>query len=67
MLLFLLTRMRHHAMQGKTLEKNGYDPEVIDLYLLKPLDFETIAASVHKTHRVIIVEECMRTGGIEQN
>jgi pyruvate dehydrogenase E1 component beta subunit len=59
------SRMRHHAMQAvKTLEKNGYDPEVIDLISLKPLDFETIGASVHKTHRVIIVEECMRTGGI---
>ena len=25
---------------------------------------ETISASVRKTHRVIIVEECMKTGGI---
>lgn len=59
------SRMRHHVMQAvKTLEKNGYDPEVIDLISLKPLDFETIGASVRKTHRVIVVEECMRTGGI---
>lgn len=59
------SRMRHHAMQAvKTLEKDGYDPEVIDLISLKPLDFETIGASVRKTHRVIVVEECMRTGGI---
>jgi len=42
--------------------KDGFDPEVIDLISLKPLDFETIGASVRKTHRVIIVEECMRTG-----
>lgn len=59
------SRMRHHVMQAvKTLEKEGYDPEVIDLISLKPLDFETIGASIRKTHRVIIVEECMRTGGI---
>ena len=59
------SRMRHHAMQAvKTLEKDGYDPEVIDLISLKPLDFETIGASVRKTHRVIIVEEGMRTGSI---
>ena len=59
------SRMRHHAMQAvKILEKDGYDPEVIDLISLKPLDFETISASVRKTHRVIIVEECMKTGGI---
>lgn len=57
--------MRHHVTQAlKTLEKQGYDPEVIDLISLKPLDMETIGASIRKTHRVIIVEECMRTGGI---
>lgn len=59
------SRMRHHVMQAvKTLEKEGYDPEVIDLISLKPLDFDTIGPSVCKTHRVIIVEECMKTGGI---
>jgi pyruvate dehydrogenase E1 component beta subunit len=59
------SRMRHHVMQAvKTLVPQGYDPEVIDLLSLKPLDFETIGASLRKTHRVIIVEECMRTGGI---
>jgi pyruvate dehydrogenase E1 component beta subunit len=59
------SRMRHHVMQAmKSLEKEGYDPEVIDLISLKPLDFDTIGASIRKTHRVIIVEECMRTGGI---
>jgi pyruvate dehydrogenase E1 component beta subunit len=59
------SRMRHHVMQAvKTLVPQGYDPEVIDLLSLKPLDFETIGASICKTHRVIIVEECMRTGGI---
>jgi pyruvate dehydrogenase E1 component beta subunit len=59
------SRMRHHVMQAvRTLEKEGYDPEVIDLISLKPLDFETIGASIRKTHRVIIVEECMKTGGI---
>ncbi|HIK35066.1 MULTISPECIES: alpha-ketoacid dehydrogenase subunit beta [unclassified Thermosynechococcus] len=59
------SRMRHHVLQAvKTLEKEGYDPEVIDLISLKPLDFETIGASIRKTHRVLIVEECMKTGGI---
>ncbi len=59
------SRMRHHVLQAvKPLEKDGFDPEVIDLISLKPLDFETIGASIAKTHRVIIVEECMRSGGI---
>jgi pyruvate dehydrogenase E1 component beta subunit len=63
--LLTYSRMRHHVLQAtKTLVTEGFDPEVIDLISLKPLDFDTIGASICKTHRVIIVEECMRTGGI---
>ncbi|NJK68821.1 MAG: alpha-ketoacid dehydrogenase subunit beta [Microcoleus sp. SU_5_3] len=59
------SRMRHHVMQAvPALLKEGYDPEVIDLISLKPLDMETIGESIRKTHKVIIVEECMKTGGI---
>ncbi len=59
------SRMRHHATQAaETLIQKGYDPEIIDLISLKPIDYDTIGASVCKTHRVIIVEECMKTGGI---
>ncbi|MEM6427155.1 MAG: transketolase C-terminal domain-containing protein, partial [Cyanobacteria bacterium P01_D01_bin.128] len=59
------SRMRHHVMQAvKGLANKGFDPEVIDLISLKPLDFETIGASIRKTHRVIVVEECMKTGGV---
>lgn len=59
------SRMRHHTTQAaKTLVQEGYDPEIIDLISLKPLDLETIGTSIRKTHRVIIVEECMRTGGV---
>ncbi|MBE9221509.1 alpha-ketoacid dehydrogenase subunit beta [Cyanobacterium stanieri LEGE 03274] len=59
------SRMRHHCTQAlKQLEKEGYDPEIIDLISLKPLDMETIGESIRKTHKVIIVEECMKSGGI---
>ena len=59
------SRMRHHCTQAlKTLEQQGYDPEIIDLISLKPFDMETIGESIKKTHKVIIVEECMKTGGI---
>jgi len=59
------SRMRHHCLQAvKQLEKEGYDPELIDLISLKPMDMKTIGDSIRKTHRVIIVEECMKTGGI---
>ncbi|PIK95772.1 pyruvate dehydrogenase subunit beta [Synechococcus sp. 60AY4M2] len=59
------SRMRHHVLKAvDTLLEQEIDPEVIDLISLKPLDMETIAASVRKTHRVVIVEEDMKTGGI---
>ncbi|MEA5532863.1 alpha-ketoacid dehydrogenase subunit beta [Crocosphaera sp. XPORK-15E] len=59
------SRMRHHCLQAlKQMEEEGYDPEIIDLISLKPFDLQTIGDSIRKTHRVIIVEECMKTGGI---
>ena len=59
------SRMRHHCLQAlKQIEQDGYDPEIIDLISLKPFDLQTIGDSIRKTHRVIIVEECMKTGGI---
>jgi pyruvate dehydrogenase E1 component beta subunit len=59
------SRMRHHVLQAvKTLLHKGFNPEVIDIISLKPLDLGTIGISIEKTHKVLIVEECMRTGGI---
>jgi pyruvate/2-oxoglutarate/acetoin dehydrogenase E1 component len=39
------------------------DAEVIDLRTLKPLDMHTVADSVKKTRRVVIVHEACLTGG----
>nr|YP_009511064.1 pyruvate dehydrogenase E1 component beta subunit [Hydropuntia rangiferina]AXI96737.1 pyruvate dehydrogenase E1 component beta subunit [Hydropuntia rangiferina]UAD87420.1 pyruvate dehydrogenase E1 component beta subunit [Hydropuntia rangiferina] len=59
------SRMRYHVMQAvQELVNDNYDPEVIDLISLKPLDIATISSSLMKTHKIIIVEECMKTGGI---
>ena len=46
------------------LEQEWVDVELIDLISLKPFDMETIARSIRKTHKVVVVEECMKTGGI---
>ncbi|WP_341879864.1 alpha-ketoacid dehydrogenase subunit beta [Synechococcus sp. UW140] len=59
------SRMRHHCLAAvKQLEEAGYNPELIDLVSLKPFDMDLIKKSISKTHRVVIVEECMKTGGI---
>ncbi|MEL7012050.1 MAG: alpha-ketoacid dehydrogenase subunit beta [Pseudomonadota bacterium] len=44
-------------------EETGVDAEIIDLRSLLPLDLETIAASVTKTGRCVIVHEATRTCG----
>jgi 2-oxoisovalerate dehydrogenase E1 component beta subunit len=43
--------------------ESGIDAEVIDLRTLRPLDIETIAASVEKTGRCVIVHEATRISG----
>lgn len=43
---------------------DGIDAEVVDLRSLVPLDWETIRASVEKTHQVLILEEGVKRGGV---
>ena len=45
------------------LEQAGIDVEFIDPRTLKPLDMETIGASIRKTHKAVVVSESHRTGG----
>lgn len=47
-----------------TLAAEGIEAEVVDLRTLRPLDDETILASVAKTHRALIVDEGWRSVGI---
>ncbi len=41
----------------KLAEEEGIDAEVIDVRTIRPLDLDTLLASVVKTHRAVIVEE----------
>lgn len=49
---------------AEQLAKEGIETEVIDLRVLRPLDDATLLQSVAKTHRVLIVDEGWRSGGI---
>jgi 2-oxoisovalerate dehydrogenase E1 component beta subunit len=53
--------MVHVALAGA--EQAGLDAEVIDIRTLLPVDIETIAASVKRTGRCVIVHEATRTSG----
>lgn len=48
-----------HALKAAELLSKEHDisAEVVDLRTIRPLDFDTVRASVAKTHRVLIVEE----------
>ena len=54
--------MVHEAMKAaEELAKEGIDCEVIDLRSIKPLDVETIVASVKKTGRALCAQETWLT------
>jgi 2-oxoisovalerate dehydrogenase E1 component len=56
------SRMVHRSLEAaEKLAEEGISVEVIDLRTLKPLDMETIAASVKKTGRVVGVTEAYKT------
>jgi pyruvate/2-oxoglutarate/acetoin dehydrogenase E1 component len=57
--------MVHVALEAaEQLSRDGIELEVIDLRTLSPLDRETIAETVRRTNKVLILHEDVRTGGI---
>ncbi len=59
------SRMTHVALEAAaTLEKEGISAEVIDLRSLRPLDEDTLVASVERTHRLVVVHEGWPYGGV---
>jgi 2-oxoisovalerate dehydrogenase E1 component len=54
----------HRAeVAAAALERNGVSVEIIDLRSLSPYDWDAIAASVRKTHRVVVAYEDMMSWG----
>jgi pyruvate dehydrogenase E1 component beta subunit len=56
--------MVHECLKAAALMQGKYTCEVIDLRTLKPLDRETVSASVQKTGRAIVVHEAQRFCGV---
>ena len=59
---FATVRALHVA--EKLASEHGVNAEVVDLRSLRPLDVETVAASVGKTNRVVCVEEGWPSYGV---
>jgi len=63
--LVAIGRMVSVALKAtEVLEKEGIYGTLVDPRTLVPLDKNTILESVQKTHRVVIVEEGPKTGGV---
>ena len=56
--------MSYAIKAAEELANNGIDAEVIDLRTLKPMDTDTIIASVKKTGRAVTVEEGWQQSGV---
>jgi pyruvate dehydrogenase E1 component beta subunit len=57
--------MVHESLRAaERLAEQGIDVEVVDPRTLQPLDIGTIADSVRKTHRVLVVHEAVEFCGI---
>ena len=56
--------MSYALKAAEELAKDGIDVEVIDLRTLKPMDTDSIVASVQKTGRAVTVEEGWQQSGV---
>ncbi|MFL5126862.1 MAG: pyruvate dehydrogenase complex E1 component subunit beta [Microvirga sp.] len=56
--------MTHALKAAQELEGEGIQAEVIDLRTLRPMDIETVVASVRKTGRCVTVEEGWPQSGV---
>ncbi len=56
--------MTYALKAADELAKDGIEAEVVDLRTLRPMDTETIAASVRKTGRAVTVEEGWQQSGV---
>jgi pyruvate dehydrogenase E1 component beta subunit len=65
-----VTLVTYGGSLGKCLEAadglatEGIEAEVVDLRVLRPIDTDTILASVARTHRAVVVDEGWRTGSL---
>ncbi|MGR3505499.1 MAG: pyruvate dehydrogenase complex E1 component subunit beta [Paracoccaceae bacterium] len=59
--------MTYALEAAERLEKDGINAEVIDLRTLRPLDYDTVIASVMKTNRCVTVEEGFPVGSISNH
>ncbi len=57
--------MLHKTLAAaEELAKAGISAEVVDLRTISPLDHETLAQSVQKTHKAVVIQEAYESAGV---
>jgi pyruvate/2-oxoglutarate/acetoin dehydrogenase E1 component len=48
----------------EAIQEEGFDIDLIELRSLKPLDMDTISKSLSRTHKMVILDESTKSGGV---
>jgi TPP-dependent pyruvate/acetoin dehydrogenase alpha subunit/pyruvate/2-oxoglutarate/acetoin dehydrogenase E1 component len=62
--LTYLHGVKESMMAIDAIQEEGFDIDLIELRSLKPLDMETIAKSLSRTHKLCILDESTKSGGV---
>ena len=62
--LTYLHGVKESMMAIEAIQEEGFDIDLIELRSLKPLDMETIETSLSRTHKLCILDESTKSGGV---
>ncbi|KAL3911884.1 MAG: hypothetical protein SGILL_007108 [Bacillariaceae sp.] len=62
--LTYLHGVKEAQMAVESIQEEGFDIDLIELRSLKPLDMDTIRESLQKTHKLCILDESTKSGGV---
>lgn len=62
--LTYLHGVKESMMAIEAIQEEGFDVDLIELRSLKPLDMDTIATSLSRTHKLCILDESTKSGGV---
>jgi 2-oxoisovalerate dehydrogenase E1 component len=62
--LTYLHGVKESTVAIESIQEEGFDIDLIELRSLKPLDMETISKSLARTHKMCILDESTKSGGV---
>merc|ERR1712157_97510 len=62
--LTYLHGVRESLNSIESIKEEGFDIDLIELRSLKPIDMDTIAESLSRTHKVALLDESTKSGGV---